>query len=57
MMTFVLNLWIKKIIGEKFSFSQENVNNKTIRNIYCYEHFCYHSSPTWFHMTWVYKIR
>jgi hypothetical protein len=31
---------MKKIIqiGEKFSFSQrENVNNKTIQNIYCYE--------------------
>jgi hypothetical protein len=43
MMTFVMILLMKKIIGEKFSFSQrENVNNKTIRNIYCYEHFCSH---------------
>jgi hypothetical protein len=37
-MTFVLILWMKKIIREKFSFSRrENVNNKTIRNI----HFMY----------------
>ena len=61
-MTFVLILWMKEVIGETFSFSQrENVNNKTIRNIYCYEHFCSHTilllSPCWFHMTWVYEIR
>jgi hypothetical protein len=43
-MTFVLILLMKKKIGETFSFSQrENVNNKTIRNIYCYENFCSHT--------------
>jgi hypothetical protein len=42
MMTFVLILLMKKIIGETFSFSRrENVNNKTIRNVYCYENFCW----------------
>jgi hypothetical protein len=44
MMTFVLILLMKKIIGETFSFSRrENVNNKTIRNVYCYENFCSHT--------------
>jgi hypothetical protein len=44
MMTFVLILWMKKIIGEKFSFSRrENVNTKTIWNIYCYENLCSHT--------------
>jgi hypothetical protein len=33
-----------KLIGEKFSFSRrKNVNNKTIRIIYCYENFCSHT--------------
>ena len=38
-----------------------NVNNKTIRNIYCYENFCSHTilllQCSWFHMTWIYEIR
>jgi hypothetical protein len=42
--TINMILWMKKIIGEKFSFSRrENVNNLTIWNIYCYGNLCSHT--------------